>query len=97
VKSLTVAELERLRRSAKLTRRLAALVVTVCILLGLVLAQGAWVAARLGQWRTLAMAGAGIALLAAVAGLTIMLVRRQRAILEAGETLLSLGSDLGPQ
>jgi len=72
-------------------------VVTVCVLLGLVLAQGVWVAARLGQWGTLAMAATGVALMTAVAGFTVILVRRQKAILEAGETLLSLRGDPDPQ
>ena len=94
---LTHANLRRLRRYARLTRHLAALVVTVCVLLALVLAHGGWVAAQLGQWGTLAMAAAGVALLGAVAAFTVVLVRRQKAILETGETLLGLGGGQDPQ
>lgn len=66
--------------------------VAVCLLLGLVMASGAWLALSLSNWGALALALLGMALMVGVAGFTLVLVRRQSRILRAGETLLELTS-----
>ncbi len=73
-----------------MTRILAGVVVGVCVLLATALVPGMVVAWRLAEWTVLALGGVGLVLLASVVWLTLALLRRQRQILQAGETLLSL-------
>ncbi len=94
-KALTPADIARLRRSYRVTRVLAVVVVALCALMVLVMASGAWLALSLSEWGTLVLALGGMLLMGAVAFFTIFLVRRQGKILEAGRTLLEL-SGPGP-
>lgn len=62
----------------------------VCALLILALVPGMVVAWRLAEWTVLLLGGVGLVLLGSVVVLTLALLRRQRQILQAGETLMSL-------
>ncbi len=69
---------------------LAWVVMGVCGLMALALVPGLVVAWRLGEWSVLLLGAVGLVLLVSVVGLTLVLLRRQRQILQAGEMLLRL-------
>lgn len=48
------------------------------------------VAVRLREWLVLGLGLVGLVLLVSVVGITVVLLNRQRQILQAGETLLHL-------
>ena len=93
IEPLGLPNLARLRKSVRVTRIMAIVVLGVFAALGVVLVNGAWVAMRLGQTGTLVAAVVGLVILALAGLMTIGLVRRQRTILEAAETLMEITGD----